>query len=70
MKTMYKDPLYIPSRPLALALAEEWDKQLATIDMRSMYLNTMIAKAVRTKYDDGSLVKYMNKEIIKVINND
>ena len=26
MKTMYKDPLHIPSRPLALALAEEWDR--------------------------------------------
>ena len=26
MKTMYKDPLYIPSRPLAIALAEEWDR--------------------------------------------
>ena len=27
IKTMYKDPMPIPSRALAVALAEEWDSQ-------------------------------------------
>jgi chaperone required for assembly of F1-ATPase len=26
MKSMYKDPLFIPSKALAIALAEEWDR--------------------------------------------
>jgi hypothetical protein len=26
IKTMYKDPLYLPSRALAIAIAEEWDQ--------------------------------------------
>lgn len=71
MKTMYKDPLFIPSRPLAIALAEEWDRQLATIDMRTMHLNTMFSKAVRSLYDEEDyLFKYQRKEIVKVLNND
>jgi chaperone required for assembly of F1-ATPase len=70
MKTMYKDTLFIPSRFLALALAEEWDRQLSTIDMRTMQLNTMFAKAVRSRVDDGSLEIYKKKEIAKVLNND
>jgi chaperone required for assembly of F1-ATPase len=50
-KTMYKDPLYIPSRMLAVAMAEEWEQQLDTIDMRTMHLNTMMSKAVKCRLD-------------------
>lgn len=48
---MYKDPLYIPSRALAVAVAEEWEHQLETIDMRTMHINTMLAKSVKVKLD-------------------
>lgn len=69
MKTMYKDPLYIPSRALALAIAEEWESQVGTIDMRQMHINNMIAKAVKSRLDP-SLEHYMKNEILKVITND
>ena len=69
IKTMYKNPLPIPSRALAVALAAEWDQQIDTIDMRQMHLNTMMAKAIKCSYDP-SLVDYMSNEIVKVIDND
>ena len=69
IKSLYKDPLYIPSRALALAVAEEWEHQQDTIDMRTMHVNTMLAKSVKVKVDP-SLEVYMTKEIIKVLGND
>jgi len=69
MKTMYKDPLYLPSRALAVAVAEEWEQQVDTIDMRSMYINNMLSKAVKCRLDN-TLESYMKKEILKVIEND
>jgi hypothetical protein len=40
--------------------------------MRTMHLNTMVAKAVRSKMvdDDGYLEKFKKKEILKILNND
>ena len=52
VKTMYKENLLIPSRALAVALAEEWEAQLDTIDLRSMHLNTMVGKGVRAINDE------------------
>lgn len=46
-KTFFKDDLLIPSRSLAIALAEEWESQGDTIDIKSLHLNQMIAKAWR-----------------------
>ena len=69
IKTQYKDALYIPSKAMAIGLAEEWEQQLESIDMRTMYLNNMMAKAVKCRLDD-SLEVYMKKEILKVIKND
>lgn len=66
---MYRDPLFIPSRALAIALAEEWDAQMDTIDMRQMHLNTMMAKGVRSTHDD-TLPKYMHSEARKIFTND
>ena len=66
---MYKNPLPIPSRALAVAVAAEWEQQVNTIDMRQMQLNTMLAKAVKCSYDP-TLVDYMSKEIVKIIDND
>ena len=69
IKTMYKDPLYIPTKALAMGIAEEWESQLDTIDMRTMHLNNMMSKAVKCRLDD-TLDVYMKKEILKVIMND
>lgn len=38
-KTFFKDDLLIPSRSLAVALAEEWEAQGETIDIKSLHLN-------------------------------
>lgn len=46
-KTFYKDDLLIPSRSLAVALASEWEAQGDTIDIKSLHLNQMVAKAWR-----------------------
>ena len=51
MKTIYKDPMYIPCRALAVAVAEEWEHQFETIDMRNMHINTMLAKSAKAKID-------------------
>jgi chaperone required for assembly of F1-ATPase len=48
-KSLYKDNLFLPSRALAVALADEWDMQSDKIDLKTMKLNQMIAKAVRTQ---------------------
>lgn len=69
IKTMYKDDLFIPSKALAIALAEEWDAQLHTIDLRAMHLNNMVAKGVRSVHDE-SLNVYMLKEANKIFEND
>jgi len=38
-KTLYKDDLLIPTRALAVAVAEEWDMQGERIDLKSLVLN-------------------------------
>ena len=37
-KTMFKDNLLIPSKALAVALAEEWDSQKETINLKSLHI--------------------------------
>ena len=37
-KTMYKDPLLIPSKAMAVALAEEWESQQDQINLKSLHL--------------------------------
>jgi hypothetical protein len=37
-KTMYKDNLLIPSKAMAVALAEEWESQLDNINLKSLHL--------------------------------
>ncbi len=51
VKTMYKDPMPIPSRALAVALAEEWESQQEKIDLKTLHLNQMFARAIRAKHD-------------------
>ena len=38
-KTLYKDELLVPSRALAVAIAEEWDMQGEKIDLKTLKLN-------------------------------
>jgi chaperone required for assembly of F1-ATPase len=68
-KTLYKDDLCIPSRALAVAIAEEWDSQDERIDMKTLKLNQIIAKAVRTVHDP-TLVSYMRNQIQIILSND
>ena len=58
IKTMYKDALFVPSRALAVALAEEWESQGDTIDLRDFHLNNMMAKVIRAAHD-LSLIQHM-----------
>jgi len=68
-KTLYKDNLLIPSRALAVAIAEEWEMQGERIDLKDLKLNYMLAKAVRT-CNDESLIKYMRSTIQNTLEND
>jgi chaperone required for assembly of F1-ATPase len=42
-KTMYKDPLLIPSKALAVALAEEWEKQHESVNLKDLVLVSLCA---------------------------
>lgn len=41
-KTMYKDDLLIPTRAMAVALAEEWESQNEFINLKSLHLVSFI----------------------------
>ena len=69
IKTMYKDDLFIPSRALAVALAEEWESQGEFLDIRQLYINNMMAKGVRAMHDP-SLTSYMEEELQRIFEND
>lgn len=38
-KTLYKDDFLIPTRALAVAIAEEWDMQGDRVDLKTLKLN-------------------------------
>ena len=69
IKTMYKDAMPIPSRALAVALAEEWESQHEKIDMKSLHLNTMMARAIRATHDP-SLAAHMQSDVQRILEND
>ena len=62
VKTMYKDELFIPSRCLAVAMAEEWENQQEYLDVNNLHLNNMFAKGTRSHHD-LQLQDYMVEEI-------
>jgi len=62
IKTMYKDTMPIPSRALAVAIAEEWESQKEKIDLKTLHLNHMLARAIRATHDP-SLAVHMQHEI-------
>ena len=47
-KTMYKDNLLIPSRALAVALAEEWEAQKDFLDLKSLHLVSIITSCTNS----------------------
>lgn len=68
-KTMYKDPLIIPSKAMAVALAEEWEMQNESIELKSLHLNNFLAKCIRAANDDA-LQNYMREELYTILEND
>lgn len=68
-KTLYKDDLVVPSRALAVAIAEEWDMQGERVDMKTLKLNQMLAKAVRSCHDPY-LVNWMRTQVQTILEND
>lgn len=42
LKTMYKDNMLVPSRALAVVLAEEWEAQKEVLDLKSLHLVSLI----------------------------
>jgi chaperone required for assembly of F1-ATPase len=69
MKTMYKDSMAIPSRALAVAIAEEWESQAEKIDLKTLHLNQMLARAIRATHDP-TLAGHMQSEIQRFLEND
>jgi len=69
IKTMYKDVLPIPSRALAVALAEEWDSQKEKIDLKTLHLNQMLARAIRASHDPN-LALHMSNDVQRILEND
>lgn len=69
IKTMYKDVMAIPSRALAVALAEEWESQEEKIDLKSLHLNQVMARAIRASNDPG-LAAHMQGDIQRILEND
>ena len=47
-KTMFKDPLFIPTKALAVALAEEWESQQESINLKSLYIVKFCSLPFRT----------------------
>jgi len=47
VKTFYKDVMAMPSRALAVAVAEEWESQHEKIDVRHMHLTTTLTRGIR-----------------------
>ena len=69
IKTIYKERMAVPSRALAVALAEEWESQGEKIDIKSLHLNQMLAKAIRAE-NDPSLAQYYQDQIQVTLEND
>ena len=60
-KTLYKDDLAIPSRALAVALAEEWDMQGERVDMKTLKMNSCFAKGIRLFHDPALMTEMMTQ---------
>jgi chaperone required for assembly of F1-ATPase len=68
-KTMYKDNLFLPTKALAIALAEEWESQKDTINLKSLHLHNYLGKCFRV-HNDAEIAQYMRDEITNILEND
>eukprot|EP00347_Sterkiella_histriomuscorum_P002958 403366146 len=68
-KTMFKDNLFIPTKALAIALAEEWEGQKESINLKSLHLNNFMAKTIRSQ-NDPIIQDYMKEELTAILEND
>ncbi|CDW74897.1 atp12-domain-containing protein [Stylonychia lemnae] len=68
-KTMFKDNLFIPTKALAVALAEEWDSQKESINLKSLHINNFLAKSVRAQLDPA-IQDYMKDELFSILESD
>ena len=68
-KTMFKDNLFIPTKALAVALAEEWDSQHESINLKSLHINNFLAKTIRAQ-NDPIISDYMKDELFAILEND
>ena len=69
IKTIYKDDLFLPTKALAVAIAEEWDSQVEQINLNDLYLNNLLCKAIRAEFDP-EIQSYMRNEIALIFGND
>lgn len=66
---MYKDDLFLPTKALAVALAEEWDSQKESINLKSLHLHNYLGKCVRVA-EDSDISEHMKEELFAIIEND
>lgn len=66
---MYKDDLFIPTKALAVALAEEWDAQKDSINLKSLHLHNFLGKCVRVQ-EDSDISDHMKEELSALLEND
>ena len=69
LKTPLKEDMMIPSRALAVAIAEEWDSQGETMDITTLHLYNMMTKAVAARNNDD-LSGHMRRELFRILEND
>ena len=69
VKTMYKDDLFLPTKALAVALAQEWDSQREKIDLKSLHLHNFLGKSVRVELDP-EIAAHMREELTSILEND
>ena len=69
IKTLYKDDMFLPTKKLALGVAEEWTQQGESIILRSLKMTTLVTKAVRASVDEKHL-SFMKREIAAILEND
>ena len=69
LKTSLKEDLLIPSRALAVAIAEEWDSQGETMDITTLHLYNMMTKAVAAQ-NNSDLLGHMKRECSRILEND
>ena len=66
---MYKDDLFLPTKALAIAIAEEWEAQKENINLKSLHLHNFIGRCVRVA-EDNEIAEHMKEELFSLLEND